>query len=293
MYSLVHWTINSLTHCFIDSLISIHSFIGYWFTDSSIHWSIGSLHHWFIGSWVHSDSCAWILSCHLIGISTAICSFVDAPHSFIAIFFLWEVSTFRNFRPGTGRAPPSCNIWGDQVVRMQGTAWRNKFTPVYKHIQTWKVINSANKCIKLYKSTLYRHPIGLPPLVFHLTMFCWAVTWSCVVSWQAPSAPGTWNRLNEKRFKFCSALLVGWFQTSLLETWTPTKQLKNKKEFWICGETRFVWERPCFLACSMIHGGHIATARLYIRYDEFMCVSTTKLEKKSTCAYKKGFDGHK
>jgi hypothetical protein len=38
--------------------------------------------HQLIGSLILSVSCAWILSCPFIGISTTICSFVDALHNF-------------------------------------------------------------------------------------------------------------------------------------------------------------------------------------------------------------------
>ena len=41
---------------------------------------MGLLFHWFSDSSVHLVSCAWILSCHFIGISSNICRFVDAPH---------------------------------------------------------------------------------------------------------------------------------------------------------------------------------------------------------------------
>ena len=78
-----------------------------------IHWS---LIHLFIGSLIHSVSCAWILSCPFIGISTTICSFVGAPHNFKTSLLLHlesfpigrllpiVVVFFRNFRPGAGRA---------------------------------------------------------------------------------------------------------------------------------------------------------------------------------------------
>ena len=45
-------------------------------------WFIDFLVHWFISSFVDSFSCAWILSCHLSGISTSICWFVAAPDNF-------------------------------------------------------------------------------------------------------------------------------------------------------------------------------------------------------------------
>ena len=79
-----HWFIGSmidslvidlLVHWFMDSLV-------HWFVDSFIHWFIASLTRWFIDSLIHSASCAWILSCDFVGISTTICSFVDASHNF-------------------------------------------------------------------------------------------------------------------------------------------------------------------------------------------------------------------
>ena len=107
---LIGWLVDSssdsLIHCFVPS--SVH-----WFTDSLIHWS---LIHLFIGSLIHSVSCAWILSCPFIGISTTICSFVGAPHNFKTSLLLHlesfpigrllpiVVVFFRNFRPGAGRA---------------------------------------------------------------------------------------------------------------------------------------------------------------------------------------------
>ena len=45
---------------------------------SLIHWFIGSSAHLFIDSFI----CTRILSCHFVGISTTISSFVDAPHNF-------------------------------------------------------------------------------------------------------------------------------------------------------------------------------------------------------------------
>ena len=49
---------------------------------SLVHWFIGSLLYWFIGLLVRSVTCARILSCHAVGISTTICSFVDARDKF-------------------------------------------------------------------------------------------------------------------------------------------------------------------------------------------------------------------
>ena len=91
----IHWFIVSPNHSFMDSLIahsSIHWFDGsliHWFI--LIHWPIGSLIHWFsvhaytdsliyrfIGPLVYSVTS----SCHFTGISTAICSFVDAHCNF-------------------------------------------------------------------------------------------------------------------------------------------------------------------------------------------------------------------
>ena len=100
--SLVHWFTGSLIHWFSDSLI-------HWFFDSSSHylthsliqmvgcfidslipwftaWLVHRLIHWFIASFRLADSsihfsCARFFSCHVIGNSTAMCWFVDAPHN--------------------------------------------------------------------------------------------------------------------------------------------------------------------------------------------------------------------
>ena len=126
--SLLQWFAGSLIHRLIDSLI-------HWFTEWAIHWFTDSLSHWiidalihgltdslisllrcFIGSLVHSVSCVWILSRHVISISATICSFVDAPRNFdsslllhrknfpIGHWFLITISYFRNFCPGACRA---------------------------------------------------------------------------------------------------------------------------------------------------------------------------------------------
>ena len=97
-FNVTHCFMDWLTHCFIDSLIHwfigscffIESLIG-WLTASFIHWFTDSLFRWFLiyrlipwllGPLIHSLSCAWILSCHVSGISTTICSFVDGLHNF-------------------------------------------------------------------------------------------------------------------------------------------------------------------------------------------------------------------
>ena len=115
--SLLHWIIELANHCFFDSLIC--GFI------EVIHWFIDSLVHRFIPSVLRSFSCALILSCHIIGSSTAICSFVDAPHNFNAALFLHRknfpighrfpiaMCFFRNFRPGAFRALPDIYIYID------------------------------------------------------------------------------------------------------------------------------------------------------------------------------------
>ena len=122
--SIMHWFIVSLSHRFIDPFIDSlnhrfidsYSFIGslvIWFVDSMIHWFIASfilwsidswtywfiasLVHQFIGSVVHSLSCAQVLSFnflsfHFIGISTAICSFVDAPRNFNTSLLLHRIN---------------------------------------------------------------------------------------------------------------------------------------------------------------------------------------------------------
>ena len=121
--SLIHWFLGSIIHSFGDSLN--HRFMD-WCTDSLNHWFFGSLVHrlmnslihWFIDSLVRSISCAWIMSCHFVGISTAICSFVVAPHNFnaslllhvknfpIGHWFLIAGFIFSKFPPGMGRALP-------------------------------------------------------------------------------------------------------------------------------------------------------------------------------------------
>ena len=88
--SLIHWLNDSLIHHFPDSL-----FIG-WFSDSVIQCALTP---WFYGSLAHPVSCAWILSCHSIGISTATCSFPDAPRNFNTTYLLYLF--FRYFRPAT------------------------------------------------------------------------------------------------------------------------------------------------------------------------------------------------
>ena len=90
IHSLIHSFIHSLIHSFVRSFVhsflmrpSIHSSC----VHPSIHpsilrWFIGSLAYWFIGLLVRSVTCARILSCHAVGISTTICSFVDARDKF-------------------------------------------------------------------------------------------------------------------------------------------------------------------------------------------------------------------
>ena len=75
--SLVRWFIDSPIHWFIGSLVGwfigslLRCFIG-----SLLNWFVDSLLHRFIGSLVPSLSCDGILSCHVIGMSTATSSFV-------------------------------------------------------------------------------------------------------------------------------------------------------------------------------------------------------------------------
>ena len=52
--SLIHWFVGSMIHWFIGG--------------SLLHWFSDSFVHWFIGSLILSINCAWILSCHVIGI---------------------------------------------------------------------------------------------------------------------------------------------------------------------------------------------------------------------------------
>ena len=99
--SLIHWFIDSLIQWFVDSLVLwfivslLNSFIDsngwllHWFTDSLIHCLIGSssdsLIHRFVPSstrwFVDSFQLCAVFSCHVIGNSTAMCWFVDAPHN--------------------------------------------------------------------------------------------------------------------------------------------------------------------------------------------------------------------
>ena len=150
--SLIHWftvrrlttllthsfTIDLLIHCvvaslFTDSLIGwladwwimdewVDGWMDRWILVSLIHWFTGSsiqwLIHGFIGSLIHSICCAWIISCPVIGTTTAICSFVDALQNFndslllhlksLPIGHLLPIvmSCVRNFRPGACRALP-------------------------------------------------------------------------------------------------------------------------------------------------------------------------------------------
>ena len=118
--SLVHWVIHSLIRWFADSVV--HCFdasLMHWFLDSLTDWFfIDSLTHRPNGSLIHSVSRAWLLSCHVISISTTMCPFVGALHNFNTCLLL-HAKTFpignllpiavlnvRNSRPGTGRALP-------------------------------------------------------------------------------------------------------------------------------------------------------------------------------------------
>ena len=101
LHSLIHWIIGSL----IDALVTESC------NDSLTHRCIGSPVYWFMDSLVYSVSCAWILSCHFLGVSTTVCSFADAPHNFnsslllhrksfrIGHWYLIVFSYFRTFRP--------------------------------------------------------------------------------------------------------------------------------------------------------------------------------------------------
>ena len=153
--SLVHWLIYSLVHCFNDSFSLIHWFNGrftdsllHWFVDSLVYWSIDSLIndsllHWFIGSllhcsvdslvyWsidsfiqclihlfigslIHSVSCVRILSCHFIGISTTMCSFVGSTlrcfcisKTFLYTIFFLQLFLFSKLPPR--RVPGTTDI---------------------------------------------------------------------------------------------------------------------------------------------------------------------------------------
>ena len=150
--SMLHWIIDTLLYWFINPLLSsfsdslVHCFIGSlipwcsewlidWLTDWLIGWlnwlvhRLNPLIHWFvpssfIGSLVLGSSIHWLIDLfsqlcmdsfmsYFIGISTNICSFVDAPHNFNTSLLLHlkyfpigllriVVSNLRNFRPGMG-----------------------------------------------------------------------------------------------------------------------------------------------------------------------------------------------
>lgn len=84
MHLLIHWLTDSLNSC-TESLI-------HWLNDSLFHWFIGSLFRWLIGSFgqMCMDS-----SCHFIGISTTICSFVNGPNNFSKSLLLHRKKSYR------------------------------------------------------------------------------------------------------------------------------------------------------------------------------------------------------
>ena len=94
--ALRHWSVKSLNHYII-------------------HGPIASSIHCFVGSLVHSVSCASILSFQVVGITTKVCLFVDAPPNFnislslhrkdfpVGHLFLITISFFGIFRFGMGR----------------------------------------------------------------------------------------------------------------------------------------------------------------------------------------------
>jgi hypothetical protein len=77
--SLIHWFIASLLHWFADSIHWFGCFV-VCFNASFLHRFTGSLSliHRFTGSLTSSVSRAWIPSCPLIDISTAICWFAHS-----------------------------------------------------------------------------------------------------------------------------------------------------------------------------------------------------------------------
>ena len=76
---LIHWLIGSLLRCFI---YSVAAWFNDWLIHPLIHWFIASFLRWFADSSIHSVICEWICWCHYNGISTTICAFADAPHTF-------------------------------------------------------------------------------------------------------------------------------------------------------------------------------------------------------------------
>ena len=159
---MLHWFTDSFIHSFSQSLTHslthslIHSFISFFhsFIHSCIHPSIHSfihsvshsvipfihsftdwLNHWFVDSLVKSLSCAPILSCHFIGISTTISSCVDAPHNFnrlwllhlkndpIGHWFLVVIFYFRNLRPGACRVLSGIHIYVTRYTYLICLIW--------------------------------------------------------------------------------------------------------------------------------------------------------------------------
>ena len=78
IHSSIHWLTDAMSHRIMVSLIheltiSLMSFIDSllpWFVDSLVHWFIDPPIQWFnVHAFVDSlISCAWLLSCHLVGI---------------------------------------------------------------------------------------------------------------------------------------------------------------------------------------------------------------------------------
>ena len=173
MDSLVHCFTGSLIHWFIDSLI--HSFIGplvHWFVDSLIHCFVASLVHWFCDSvlmhslihWFIDSLPLWfiqsvvrgfLLSCHFIGISTSMCSFVDAPHNFNASLLLH----LKNCPSGH-----SCLIVGLKCFAPSAPAWAGHYL-VYIYIYLQVFFWYIYMYIIIYTYML-RVPVGEFPRVF-------------------------------------------------------------------------------------------------------------------------------
>ena len=101
------------------------------------------------GSMIHSVSCAWLLSCHVSGISTTIFAFIDVSYNFNTSLFLHlrnflmghilpiAVSFFRNFRPGACRAISGNCLYGSFLN------WRYHCI-ILKRIGNWGVHKNNN-----------------------------------------------------------------------------------------------------------------------------------------------------
>ena len=157
---------------FIDSLIF----------SSLIYWFIGSLIHWFTESSVHrfTETSVHCIIVSLVGSFGELCmdSFMSSHWNLNhCLLIRWCTSQLQrlllhlktvqkkgNLLPtGTvhfGKLPPrhglritqlgcfspTCNIWGHHLVQMQGTAWRNNCTALYKpNIENYKLVEYMYK----------------------------------------------------------------------------------------------------------------------------------------------------